>query len=475
MRRETNFFWYDLETFGTDAWRDRPVQFAGLRTNYNLAEIGPEQLLYCRPPLDYLPQVEACLVHGITPQEARDQGVSEHEFATGIHRLLTRPNTCAVGFNAMKFDHELIRFLFWRNLRDPYRWHWADGNARWCITDLFRMAYATRLDTLRWTLKDDGRPSFRLADLARANEIAQWAPHSALSDVEATLGLARLMRERNPDLFEESLRLSDKRVVAREVAGPFVYVSGSVLHWRGSATVLAPVAQDGRGSLFAVDLSVDPAQLRDLEDSELLARTGGADAALYKIKVNKAPFVRRISLAGRNRKDTQDLLRALNLDHYTLRRRWQFLRDCPDLHARVRAAFESRWNTDSDDDVDVALYRGGFIARSDRALLNKILASTRAPGEHWEWSPFRDERLHTLVFRFRARNFPDSLSRRDAARWHSHCAEVLFRVPDEDGLTRYQQYTQAIAAHRREPITDDQRSILDALEDYGRELKARLV
>ncbi len=469
------YFWYDFETFGASARSARPVQFAGVRTDDELNEIEPEQLLYCHPVLDQLPEVRACLVHGISPQRAEALGKTEHEFATEIHGLLSRENTCAVGFNAMKFDHEVVRFLLYRNLRDPYRWHWANGNARWDVIDLFRMAFAFRRGSFAWCRAEDGRPSFKLADLARANNVRQWAPHQAHSDVQATLGLARLMRERHPDLFEEYLRLTDKRATAAETQDTFIYVSGSVLWRRLNATIMARLCTDDKGRMYAFDLSFDPHSLIfDIPDEDLLTSGSVGANALCKIKLNAAPFVRHCDINGPVTAKSVAAFERVNLSLDVLRQRHRLLRANPGFARRVQKAFEGRWQRVHDEDVDVALY-DRFIGDRDRKTLDDILKSTAEPSDRWERSPFEDQRLPELVFRFRARNFPGSLSRRDARRWRDHCRRRILLEKDQEGLSAIQRYTRDIATKRQDPLlAQHKRELLDDLEAFGKSVQAKL-
>ncbi len=102
-------YWHDYETFGTDPRRDRAAQFAGVRTDYDLNVIGEPLVIYCRPAADYLPQPDACVVTGITPQEAEQKDICEAGFIDLIHRQLARPQTCTVGYNNIRFDDEVTR------------------------------------------------------------------------------------------------------------------------------------------------------------------------------------------------------------------------------------------------------------------------------------------------------------------------------------------------------------------------------
>lgn len=192
---EHSFYWHDYETFGRWPRRDRPAQFAGVRTDAELNEIGPSLMHYCQPAPDFLPDPESCLLTGILPQTCLEQGLPEHAFAAAIERELAAPGTVGVGYNTIRFDDEVTRHLFWRNLMDPYAREWQNGCGRWDLLDVVRCTYALRPEGIEWPRHEDGRTSFKLEHLTAANGLAHEAAHDALSDVRATIGLARLIRE----------------------------------------------------------------------------------------------------------------------------------------------------------------------------------------------------------------------------------------------------------------------------------------
>src|ERR1700751_4172479 len=189
------FLWHDYETFGAMARRDRPAQFAAIRTDAELNEIGEPIMHYCKPAPDFLPDPVACLITKITPQQCLQRGIPEYQFAAQIEQAMAQSGTIGVGYNTIRFDDEITRFMFWRNLIDPYAREWQNNCGRWDLLDVVRMTYALRPEGIEWPLRDAGKPSFRLEDLARANGLVHEAAHDALSDVRATIALARLIRE----------------------------------------------------------------------------------------------------------------------------------------------------------------------------------------------------------------------------------------------------------------------------------------
>ena len=135
MSSSETLYWHDYETFGANPAVDRPVQFAGRRTDLDLKPLGDPLVIFARPPRDYLPQPGACLVTGITPQLAEERGVSEAEFMAAVHEELARPGTCALGYNSLRFDDEITRYTLYRNLYDPYAREYKNGCSRWDLVN----------------------------------------------------------------------------------------------------------------------------------------------------------------------------------------------------------------------------------------------------------------------------------------------------------------------------------------------------
>src|SRR5580765_5602568 len=241
---DLSFYWHDYETFGRVPRRDRPSQFAGVRTDAELNEIGAPLMQYCQPAPDFLPEPEACLLTGITPQHCLAQGVPEHRFADAIEQQLGAPGTVGVGYNSIRFDDEVTRHLFWRNLIDPYAREWQNDCGRWDLLDVVRTTWALRPEGIEWPVHDDGKPSFKLEHLSAANGLAHAAAHDALSDVRATIALARLIKTRQPRLWEFCLKLRSKHEVVKQmgIGKPFLHISGMYGTERGCIAPVWPLA-----------------------------------------------------------------------------------------------------------------------------------------------------------------------------------------------------------------------------------------
>ena len=467
------FFWHDYETFGISPRSDRPSQFAGIRTDADLNEIGEPVMLYCQPSPDYLPAPEACLLTGITPQHCATHGVPEQQFAAAIERELAEAGTIGVGYNSIRFDDEVSRFLFWRNLIDPYAREWQNGCSRWDLLDVVRATYALRPDGINWPQHDNGQPSFKLEHLTAANGLSHDAAHDALSDVRATIALARLIREKRPKLFTFCLNLRNKDFVRKQLnlhqKQPLIHVSGMFGSERGNLALVWPLAEHptNKNEVLMWDLAYDPSELATLDAANVRRRLFTANADLPEgenrlpikgLHINKSPFV-----IADLRVLNEERHAALGIDMAQIERHAALAAQLPNLDSLWREVY--RRETGETPDVDENLY-GGFVSNQDRRTLNR-LRSMSAPALANAKENFEDPQLQKLLHRYRARNFPQSLNPTEQQHWHGWCQRKLhLGLP---AARTFSQLQETIATLR--PTLDDKgHAIMDQLEQWARQL-----
>ncbi|OQW40727.1 MAG: exodeoxyribonuclease I [Proteobacteria bacterium SG_bin4] len=470
------FYWHDYETFGADPRYDRPAQFAGVRTDDALREIDEPLVIYCKPPRDYLPHPEACLLTGITPQIADAQGLPEPEFIARIHAEFSQPGTCGVGYNSLRFDDEVTRFTLYRNFYDPYAREWQQGNSRWDIIDLARMTYALRPAGITWPQHEDGQPSFKLEDLVAANGIFHESAHDALSDVRATIALARLLRTQQPRLFDWLLQLRDKRKAAAQLdltsRNPVLHTTRMYPAKTGCTSLVMPLITESgnNNSVLVYDLRHDPEMFLPLNTDELsqllFTRSDELPDGLQRlpvksVKINKCP-----ALAPRNTLDS-DAAGRIALDLDKCYRHWQTLCTYPEFFQRVAAAYTSR-AFEPPEDVDIALY-DGFLDNADAYLLAQIRRATPQQLTSMRFD-FHDRRLPELLFRYRARNWPETLTPDERERWERFRLQRLTQANNGGNLTA-DAYIAHITQLRDHYKTDGNAiTILNELETWRRNL-----
>jgi len=469
------FLWHDYETFGADPRRDRPAQFAAIRTTPELDVVGEPAAFYCRPPTDVLPDPGACLVTGITPQLTQDEGVIEAVFAARVNELLAEPGTCGVGYNSLRFDDEFTRHLLYRNFYDPYAREWENGNSRWDLVDLARMCYALRPDGIEWPVRDDGSPTFRLEDLARANGVEQRRAHDALSDVEALLGFARLVRTRQPRLWDWHLGLRRKQRVFEliDVAHmePLVHVSSRYPSSRGCLAIVAPITAHPSqpNGVIVVDLDSDPTALIELEAGEIADRvfTPRADLPegveripLKTVHANRSPALAPMSVLR-----TTDTAR-IALDTERNLRHLEQLRAASGLAEKVRQVFGREERPQGERDPELSLYNC-FLSDTDKPLLRAVRDTPPELLGSSEFA-FKDTRCAELLFRYRARNWPETLSANEREMWEAFRRR---RLETKTDLTPHtlDEYYAILSDLRADPeTTPPQHIVLDRLEQWGR-------
>ncbi|MDP3178618.1 MAG: exodeoxyribonuclease I, partial [Spirochaetaceae bacterium] len=426
-----SILWYDLETFGLDSRYDRIAQFAAARTDESLEPTGERLILYCKPTPDYLPSPQSCLVHGIAPQHALEAGLREYDFARAIRGEMTKPGTAAAGFNTLQFDDEFVRNLLYRNLFDPYEREWKNGNSRWDIIDLMRAARDLRPEGIVWPEGEGGRPIFTLVALARANGIAHESAHDAMHDVLATIELARLVRARQPKLFEwywtHRTRDSLRPLVDLVDRTPLVHTCAAYTSERGCTSLVAPVSVDpeNRNQLVALDLRRDVSPIVDLPVEEIRRRAfakgqerDGERLPVSLIRLNRCPFLAPLSALS------ETAARRLGIDQGACLERLRAIRARPELIGKIAAAFEIRDPPEPSPDPELRLYAGSFLPERDAEALEKAHAAIGELGaagakEKVYKMRFADERPAQMLRRLYARNFPETLGAAEKERWRS--------------------------------------------------------
>ncbi|MEW6445301.1 MAG: exodeoxyribonuclease I [Pseudomonadota bacterium] len=474
-----SILWYDYETFSADPATGRIAQFAAMRTSETLEPLGDPLEWFCKPSHDSLPDPKACLITGITPQQAEARGLPEPEFADRVREVLGAPGTCIAGFNSIRFDDNYTRYLFYRNFIDPYAHEWQFGNSRWDLLDVARYTYALRPEGIEWPVRDDGAPSFKLEHLTAANGLGHANAHDALADVRATIDLARLIRERQPRLFDYAYGLRGKNALRdlldKEQGRPLLHTSGMFPAIHGHTTAIAILGAHPRipNRLIVADLRQDPEPLLGTAPElllELLFARGGelpegaVRPAIKELHLNRAPLLapfRVLDEAGASR---------LCMDRAACLRHFDFIQMHREAFETLARGLYAAEPAPRPIDAEAALYQG-FVPDADKQSMAGL--RSMAPERLAELQPrLHDARLRELLFRYRARWYPASLSAEEHDRWQALRASRLLHDEGGAGLSA-ERFFGAIETLRADPSsTGREWLILDEVEAWGRQLLA---
>jgi len=422
-----SIFWYDFETFGINPRFDRLSQFAGIRTDEHLNIIGEPLTLYCKPANDMLPDPRACLITGITPQKAEQEGLIEAEFIAKIHEQFATPNTCVAGFNNIRFDDEFTRYTLYRNFYNAYGHEWQNNNSRWDIIDMVRLTRALRPEGIVWP-EDNGHPSIRLELLTKANGISHEAAHDAMSDVYATIAVAKLIKDKQPRLYEHIYKLRKKNVVLQQFnlreRFSLLHVSSRYSAERGAIAMVMPLCMHptNKNAIVVYDLAATPDSFLNIDAEEITARLytparelpeGVERIPLKLVHINKCPIVVPLKTMD----DTA--AQRLQIDIKQCEEHRQIILSNIDaIVEKTTKVFEQQDFPESTD-PDGQLYSGGFFSRDDSNRMETI-RNTPANELATLHLNFDDNRLEEMLFRYRARNYPGTLSRDELQRWDAY-------------------------------------------------------
>ncbi|WP_115718699.1 exodeoxyribonuclease I [Gallaecimonas mangrovi] len=469
-----SLLFHDYETFGADPKNDRPCQFAAIRTNENLEPIEEPKVWFCQPTDDYLPHPMACLITGITPQQALAQGMAEPEFIRLIHGQMSQPQTCTLGYNSLRFDDEVTRFTLYRNFYDPYEREWQNGNSRWDLIDMVRATYALRPDGIEWPINEETcAASFKLEALSKANNLVHDRAHDALSDVEATIAMARLIRDRQPKLYDYFFKLRRKQAVAQLIdvinLQPLVHTSSRFPAAQGCTTYVVPLAWHpvNKNAVIVVDLNGDLTPLLELDGEALIERlytktaeleAGQSRLPVKLVHINKCPILAPAKTLSPKRAE------ELGIDRDRCRHNLEQLKAQPQLREKLLALFSNERDF-ADVDAEEALYNG-FISDADKATM-ALVRESQQPYNLGQLT-FKDNRLNTLLFRYRARYYPQTLSEQEQLRWRQYREEVLMHGARGFGIQAFMQELEQLAQER----SDDEKAmaILQSLYQYAQNL-----
>lgn len=468
MKGQT-IFWYDLETFGLNPHYDRVAQFAGIRTDMDLNIIGDPVMLYCKLSNDYLPNPLACLVTGITPQEVNSKGITEDKFIEEILKEFTRTSTIVAGFNNIKFDDEFIRNLLYRNFYDPFEREYAHKCSRWDIVDFVRATHDLRPDNINWGPKNEkNKTSFKLTSLTEANGIEQIGAHDALVDVYATINVAKLIKEKEPKIFEWAINHRSKSEITqlfKFFKEPVLYTTAEFSSIDGCTRPVLPLTMSisQPNNCFAIDLTKDLTEFFDNVDNN---RNILNTYDLIKITVNKIPFISPYSMLN-----DKSIEKRLKLSKVEIERKVERIKEREIKIRKLISEFDiNEYPVDPDKDPDLRIYTDGFTTNRDKNNFQTIRETK--PEERLNLNLlFDSEKAKKMLFRQIGRNYPETLSKDLYSKWKNFCSTRLLAPPTKEALTldsykrKVNEELNSIDRDNKEKLT------LVALRDWGEYLE----
>ena len=425
------YLWYDFETYGADPKRDRISRFAGIRTdeNFNILE---EYEYFCKLSDDYIPNPEACLITGITPLEANEKGISEEELSDKLYKIFTTPNTVGVGYNSFKFDDEILRHLFYRTFRNPYKREWSDGCSRWDFLRGILGFYFKNPESINFPKDSEGKISFKLEYLSVANNIIHENAHDALSDVRATIAMAKLLKEKDKYLYDYIFKKKKKNEVIKLLnRGKFFYhIDFSYGLINNYSSILYKIDYGfNKDEYIFLDLNSDLDLLYKEEVDELkklaymkkeeLEFLGKTRPGIKTIKANSIPLLFPCN-------DLSNLSQAVSKAKYIETR----LRDKLSKYCKFEKGVSSL-------DIEIDPYNN-FFSYDDEAEFAKMREN---PLDF----KFQKENLQKIFVRFKAKNYFEKLSENEKKAWNLQCYKWLNGFEEREDYLTFDSFKEKVS------------------------------
>ena len=481
MKHSASMYWHDYETFGLNPKTDRIAQFAGVRTDMDLNIIGEPLVIYNKATDDMLPNPDACLVTGITPQKTIADGLIETEFMDAIHKEFSQPNTCVVGYNNIRFDDEFTRYGLYRNFFDPYAREWQNGCSRWDIIDMVRMTRALRPEGINWPVDEDGLVVNKLELITQLNGISHEAAHDALSDVHATIAVAKLIRDKQPRLYDYIFQHKNKHQAAELLnlskKTPVVHTTGMIPNQYCNTGMVVPLAPHpvNKNGVIVYDLRYDPTSLIEMDAATIKQYLytpknelpeGMERIALKTIHINKCPVVVPTNTLN------DDAAKRLDIDIELHNKHLATIINTPGLADKIQSVFKDT-DYETINDPDQSLYSGGFFSNEDRNRMHTIRSTPATELNKLDLN-FDDSRLAEMLFRFRARNYPDTLADVEQQIWKKYRKAKLTKENHGSSITLDEYMNRLDELLNDSNLSGQQKIMLADLKDYGTSIKNSL-
>ncbi|XRX42649.1 MAG: exodeoxyribonuclease I [Buchnera aphidicola (Eriosoma harunire)] len=429
MNIKKTFLFYDYETFGVHTSLDKISQFACIRTDFQFNIIGDPVLLYCYPPIDYLPNPDSVLITGITPLDIpHDHGMIESDFSKKIYDIFNKPNTCILGYNNITFDDEFTRNLFYRNFIDPYECFWKNNNSKWDVINILRACYVLSPSGFNWPVNDLGMPIFRLSDFSKLNDIEHVHVHNAMSDVYATVSVLEILKIKKPNLFSFLYFYRKKKRVLNFInnmfSKPLLYISNIFGSKNNNVSIVIPILWHPINSniLVVLDLMKNIGLLLNILHNTMY-RYNTTLSQLFTcgivfVHINKCPVLINESYLTKDNANRLSICQSVYLNNLKIFHKYIFF-----IKKKITEYFLVNKLLMDSNNVDMQLYKN-FFTYKDQSLIKIIRCCTPQALSRNTYN-FKDIRLHELLFRFRARNYFCTLNAHEKILWNQYCRSVV--------------------------------------------------
>ena len=343
------------------------------------------------------------------------------------------------------------------------------------MINIARLTRALRPDGINWPKNSQGEDVFRLEKLTKANKLTHLKAHDALSDVNATIELAKLIYSHQPKLFEYLLGIRQKTAVNQLISSgqPFVYcLSNYPANWLRTSVFVKVADYHDFNNQIIYDLRYDPKPWFDQTPEQLASAYLEKDIniPIRKIKINNCPAIAPLGVV-RLGEDLSRIGLSLSLIDKNLKllrlRNQEFIDKIIKAMAMVSAELADR-AIRLPKTIDCQMY-DGFYSAKDQDLLKQVHDSHESAEQiRLIADRFEDDRLRQLSQLYLLRNYPKELNSQERAEWDSYLQQRLIGSVLHPG--QLMEYFNKLEQLSEQKTDSKSQHLLEDLRLYGESL-----
>ena len=466
----SNFVFYDFETSSSNKYWGQIIQIGAVLTNDNLDELDRFDAR-CRLSPGIIPEAMALIVNKSSPQMLKNSNLSHYEMIRQFVETLKRWGKATyIGFNSIEFDEEFLRSTLFQTLEYPYLTS-TNGNTRGDVLSLARAANLYYPDTLKNPVNEKGNDVYKLDQMAPLNGIEHGDAHSAIGDVMATVGIAKLISKKAPNVWKASMLTMDKTQSLEVIKKELLFCTNEYFYGKSRPYVQTFICQHPQYQWpLCFDLRHDPTPYLNMPLKELEAAMKKQPKFIRTVRHNKHPVIMNPSYG--NKFDEYKIIGLAKLES-----RAKLVRENKEFGEKIQSIKRSEVEEKAQSKSQEDLYNEESIyAKFTTAEDNKIMPEFHSV----EWnkkinviSKFKDERLQYFGKKLLYTEKPEVLSKEDYSLIHKDTAKKLLSTNNEKWNTIPRTYSEidTLRAKFEKQGEPEKLKILDKINAYVEELE----
>ena len=456
-----NYVFYDFETCSSNVSYGQIIEVAAVLVNDNFQELDRFESR-CKLSPGIIPEAMALLVNKTSSKMLKERNLSHYQM---IRQMMDKfnqwKNSIFIGYNSVEFDEEFLRRTLFKNLEYPYLTV-TNGNERGDLLGLARAAHLYYPDCIKTPISNKNNPLFKLEQLAPMNNIKHDKAHSAMGDVLASIGIAKLLYKKAPNVWKASLMTTNKDKCLQIIKEETLFCTNFFYGGKAIPFILTYLCQHPWNYAFCFDLKADPSYYFNLSIQELKKEIFDVKPKVMRtIKHKKHPIIMNASY-------------GINFDNYKqlglskLKERAELIRENKDFANKVSSILEDdiREKQELDSQLDVyaeeSIYKK-FATKEDSAIMPEF--------HKVDWKDkfsvlqkFKDERFQYFGKKILYEESPESLPKNEYNLIHKEIASRVLSTNKEKWNTIPRTYSEIDTL--RNKFKED-KAKLEALEEIN--------